>query len=361
MNQKIVTKKEAASLVEVVDTAAYIPDDFVINGNNPVVPIVHIGKVFKRKLKIRPNATFAKTPYGTFAWVPASKCFINFQEQRFPEEKHITKIAKNYDPELCTPLIAVYYPETDTYHVSDGQQHGIATMLQYADGDDVMLPVWYVTGDAFTERKLVLGLNRDNLPMAKYFIHAAEVKNGVETAVRVQKMCERVGVEPAYKAKGSKPCVTHITNLYIAYKQLGEKNTAKSLEVLTQAFPTKSNGVSVQHINTLAMLGLAGVFKQLKAEGVYTDEIAEDIGLVLQIAFKDMNSVHKDIKFWFEQLPRSMKLEVENIGRYSSGILKTYEVITGKCLIKPIYDDVKPVVMIKAAQRNYAKQGGLYA
>lgn len=361
MNQKILSKKEAASVNDTVDTGAYIPDEYVLTAGDPVVPMTHIASKFKELHGMKPQAKFVQSAHGQFAWAPAKKCYINFGEQRFPEPKHIGKIHKNYDPTLCTPLIAVYYPETDRYHISDGQQHGIATLLHYLDSDDMLLPIWYVLGDESTERKLVLGLNRDNLPMAKFFIHQAEVKNGVDTAVRVQKMCDRVGVVPAYKPKGSKPCVTHITNLYISYKQLGEKNTAKALEVLTTAFPTKANGVSVQHVNTLAMLGLAGAFKQLKEAKVYTDEIAEDIGLVLQIAFKDMNAVHKDIKFWFEKLPRSMKLEVENIGRYSSGILKTYEVITGKRLIKPIYDDVEPVVMMGRAQRMYAKQGGLYA
>ena len=346
-----------------VDNFISIPDEYVTSSMDPVVPIEHIARVFKTKHQLTPVAKFVKNRFGQFAWVPAKKCRINFREQRFPEDKHILKINKNFDPELCTPLIAVYYPETDTYHISDGQQHGIASLLQHIDFDseDVELPVWYVLGNEATERKLVLGLNRDNLPMARFFIHQAEVKNGVDTAVKIQRMCDKIGVVPAYKAKGKLPCITHITNLYISYKSLGEKNTAKALEVLTNAFPTKANGVSVQHINTLAMLGLAGVFKQLKAAGVYTDEIAEDIGLVMSIAFKDMNSVHKDIKFWFEQLPKSQKLEVENIGRYSSGILKTYEVITGKRLVDPIYDSVKPVVMLTSAQRRYTNAGGLYA
>lgn len=357
--------KNAASTVtsEEVDTFISIPDEYAVSSNNPVVPMEHIARVFSNKHKLTPVAKFTKASFGKFAWVRAKKCYINFEEQRFPEDKHILKLNKNFDPELCTPLIAVYYPETDTYHISDGQQHGIATLLQHLDFDDedLELPVWFVEGDAHTERKLVLGLNRDNLPMARFFIHQAEVKNGVDTAVKIQRMCDKIGVVPAYKAKGKLPCITHITNLYISYKSLGEKNTVKALEVLTNAFPTKANGVSTQHINTLAMLGLAGVFKQLKAVGAYTDEIAEDIGLVLSIAFKDMNSVHKDIKFWFEQLPKSQKLEVENIGRYSSGILKTYEVITGQRLVDPIYDSVKPVVMMASAQRRYAKEGGLHA
>lgn len=340
-----------------------IPEEYAIDPAIPVVPMEHIARVFASKHELTPIAKFTKQRFGQFAWVPAKKCFINFEEQRFPEDKHILKLNKNYDTELCTPLIAVYYPDTDTYHVSDGQQHGIATLLQYLDFDDeeLELPVWFVTGDASTERKLVLGLNRDNLPMARFFIHQAEVKNGIDTAVKIQRMCDRIGVVPAYKAKGKLPCITHITNLYISFKSLGEKNTEKALQVLKNAFPTKTNGVSVQHINTLAMLGLAGVFKQLKAAQTYTDELAEDIGLVLSIAFKDMNAVHKDIKFWFEQLPKSQKLEVENIGRYSSGILKTYEAVTGYRPVDPIYDSVKPVIMLTNAQRRYAKEGGLHA
>ncbi len=346
-----------------IDTSVFIPDEYVISPTDPVVPLAHISRVFAAKHNITPVSKALKEYFGTFAWVPLSKLFINFGEQRFPEDKHILKINKNYDHDLCTPLIAVYYPETDTYRVVDGQQHAIATLLQHIDFDDeeVELPVWFVLGDESTERKLVLGLNRDNLPMARFFIHQAEVKNNEPTAVKIQNMCNRVGVVPAYKAKGKLPCITHITNLYISYKSLGEKNTAKALEVLTTMFPTKANGVSVQHINTLAVLGLAGVFKQLKAEKVYTDELAEDIGLAMQIAFQDMNAVHKDIKFWFEQLPKSQKLEVENIGRYSSGILKTYEVITGQRVVDPIYDSVKPVVALARAQRVYKQMGGLYA
>lgn len=353
-----------ASLItsDEVDTTVYIPDEYTTASFDKIVPIEHIARVFKNKHKLNPVAKFVKQRFGQFAWVPASKCRINFGEQRVPEDGHILKIHNHYDPELCTPLIAVYYPETDTYHISDGQQHGIATLLQHIDFDEeeVMLPVWYVLGNEATERKLVLGLNRDNLPMARFFIHQAEVKNGVDTAVKIQRMCKRIGVVPSYKAKGKLPCITHITNLYISYKSLGEKNTAKALEVLTNAFPTKANGVSVQHINTLAMLGLAGVFKQLKAANAYSDELAEDIGLVMSIAFKDMNAVHKDIKFWFEQLPKSQKLEVENIGRYSSGILKTYEVVTGQRPVDPIYDTVKPVVLLSTAKRRYANEGGLH-
>jgi hypothetical protein len=350
-----------------MNTFNTVPEQFERHANAPRIPLIEIAREIAGRNNINPKRKFDKKLFGKFAWVPISKLVINFDEQRYPEDKHILKLFKKYDTELCTPLIAVHYPNTDTYHVSDGQQHAIATLLEHldlsnnTDVNDIELPVWYVQGDVTTERKIVLGLNRDNLPMGKFFIHVAEVKNGTATAVKIQNMCNSVGVFPAFKAKGKLPCVTHITNLYLSYKKLGERNTAKALEVLTSAFPINTSGKGPQHINTLAMLGLAGAFKQMKANNTYSDALAEDMGLVMRIAFKDMKAVHKEIKAWFERMPKNLKLEVENIGRYSSGILKAYESVTGHLPVQPIFNQVKPIIMLESARRVYKDQGGLYA
>lgn len=335
-----------------------VPADFESHTTAPVIPIMDIARVFSDKYKIKKPDAQKKLSFGTFAWVPASKCYINFEEQRHPEDNHILKIHKNYDAQLCTPLNAVYYPKTGRYHISDGQQHSIATLLQYdLDVADPMLPVWFVEGDQKTERKLVLGLNRDNLPMNKFFLHKAEVKDGNVTAVKIQRMCEQVGVYPSHKNKKRVTCITHISNLYTCYKKLGESNTRDALEILTQAFPG-------QRINTLAMLGLAAVFKQLKQENKYSKELAEDIGIALRAAFENMHAIYVDINRWFDTLITNQtipKYAVENIGKYSSGIVKTYQRVTGIKVIEPTHDAVDPKFILSGVKNLYKQHGGVNA
>lgn len=338
----------------VADIDVGIPEEFLSTPGNPVSEFVHCAKVFKKINGIKASKTFDRTKFGNFAWVDPSKLRINFRAQRWPEEKHIIKLIGKFDPTLCTPLTCVYYPKTDTYHVSDGQQHGLALLVSYysAINKGLEIPVWYVMGDEQTENKLVLGLNRDNLPMAKYFIHAAEVKQAKPTALAIEAMCQRAGVVPAYKAKGKKPCITHTTNLYMSYTSLGETATERALTMLVNTFPG-------EHINSLTMLGLAYIYKQLEMANAYTDELAEDIGLAMSICFKNMDSVHKDIKNWFENQKQN-SFEVRNMGRYSSGILKAYEKLTGVVPIEAEFD-INPIGMYATYQRQYKKVGGLYA
>jgi hypothetical protein len=351
----------AISSEDDVDVSVGIPEEYLSDPSTPVSEMVHCATIFRNKNQLTNSKPWDQSQMGNFIWADPKDLVINFRAQRWPDDKHIKNIYDKFDNTLCTPLIAVYKPETGKYHVSDGLQHGLAYLNTYytAIGKGLKVPVWYVIGDESVEDKLVMGLNRDNLPMSRYFIHALEVKQQKPTALAIEKMCNRAGVVPAFRTKGKKPCITHVTNLYLAYNSLGSKNTEKALEVLTNAFPLDEKG-NVQHINSLVMLGLAYIFKQMKEQNVYSDAVAEDIGLALHICFANMDSVHKDIKFWFEKQKQN-KLEVRNMGRYSSGILRAYEKLTGQLPVAPDFPDINPIGMYAGFKRKYANMGGLHA
>ena len=75
MNKKIASKNEAASTAVVVDTAAYIPDEFVINSNDPVVPISHIASVFRQINALGAGVPFVQSAHGQFVWFAVKYLF----------------------------------------------------------------------------------------------------------------------------------------------------------------------------------------------------------------------------------------------------------------------------------------------
>lgn len=290
-----------------------------VSSKGNVVSLVSVATTLAKKLKITPKK-FDKSIFNKFAWIDPAEIFVNFGAQRWPEDTHIAKIAKNFNPYKCTPLVCVYRTDLKQYRVCDGLQHGSGMIVTYfacvANGLEV--PVWYTEADGdYVEHDIFLALNRDNLPMAKYFVHDQEVKMNVPKAVKIERIVKRAGAFTAYSSK--KPgAITHISDLYTGYKVLGDDCLKAAIECLRDYFPDDK-------IHTASMLGIGKVFLLLKEKNLLTEQIKQDIGAALFANYQDSDRLHLDIKEQFAKDYPSNYKGMNAMEKVASGIIDTYE------------------------------------
>jgi hypothetical protein len=290
-----------------------------LTGSKPVVPLIDVARALIKKYKIKNTPKFNKDLFNKFIWLAADQVFVNFENQRIPDMKHIAKLMGKFDPILCTPLICVYRTDLNRYHVCDGLQHGTAMLVTYFGcvANGLQVPVWYTTADNDeAERKIFLSINRDRLPVAKIYIHRQEVAMKVKLACDVEKLVRSAGAHTAPYGSTAPGAVTHIGHLYSSYKQLGPSAVREAIMLMRKYFPNDTI-----HIDT--MQGIALVLKLLADSDKLTDKKREDIGLALSQNFKDANRVHLDIKEEFDI--RCATDTSTNRNKVAAGIISCYE------------------------------------
>jgi len=297
------------------------------------VPLVQVARsVGKRIGAGNPNTTANYKGALKFAWVPISKCYINYERQRWPEPKHIKKLHAKWNLNCVTPLQARYSPKEDRYYIADGQQHGIDWVLQY--GEDALVPVFYVESeDENVESIQLLALNCDSEPMAKYFIHDQEVKMGIPDAVALENAVNNAGCTTGYK-KRTAGVITHITDLWLARDQFGLEALEQVLTKIREYWPTEK-------IPTASMLGFLKVRQLMVEAGVYSDDVFEDVFYYASEFFETCDRLHNDIKREFEYVYPTNYRGMGVREKVASGIVSAYEKLSGKTLVaKPFEIDM---------------------
>lgn len=277
-----------------------------------------------------------------FKWVPASKCYINYRRQRWPEPQHIKKLLSKWNIICVTPLQARYSKEEDRYYIADGQQHGIAWVLKY--GPDAELPVCYIeSDDENTESIQLLALNTDNEPMKPYFIHKQEVIMGVKEAVELENCVTDANCSMSYR-KRSAGCITNIGHAYIARDTFGLKELNFGLKKMLQHWPTK-------YIQTDTLRGLLHIRKLMTSAGTYTDDLFDDVIRTVKVRYVDESGV-VDAKSLFNAVQEQCRVNLETTSidaesKLASGILSVYEQVKGRDIVaghRPFKDLVMPVI-----------------
>lgn len=290
-----------------------------LTGSKKVVPLADVARALVKKLKLKTHKKFNKDLFNKFIWLDADKVFVNFENQRIPDIKHIAKLIGKFNPILCTPLICVYRTDLKRFHVCDGLQHGAGMLVTYFGClmAGLQVPVWYTSADSDeAERLIFLSINRDRLPVARIYIHRQEVAMKVPEAVAVEKLVRSAGAHTAPYGTTAPGAVTHIGHLYTAYKALGPSAVREAIIMIREYFPSDA-----VHIDT--MLGIALVLKLLADADKLTDKKREQIGVALAQNFRDCNRVHLDIKDEFNRLCPTDTTKNQN--KVAAGIISCYE------------------------------------
>lgn len=240
------------------------------------------------------NKTYS--PIKTFgSMIPIEKCFINYDRQRYPEPLHIKKLILDWNPFCVTSLECRYDPSEDKYFICDGQQHGIAWVLQfYGEGEGKISEIpanFFVSDDPDTESRVLLSLNCDNKPMAKFFIHDQQVKMRDKDAVALENTVRNAGCKTGYKTKAP-GSITHFPNLYTARDDYGLTELENTLKSMLVWAPNEV-------IETDLMLGFLKVRELMRSDPNINKNIFEDIfvEVVQQVAtyFASMKQAKLDI------------------------------------------------------------------
>jgi hypothetical protein len=289
--------------------------------------------VQKRIGNIKPNTNFPYKDILKFTWAPAELVYFNYERQRWPEPKHQKKLRNKWDIHCVTPLQCRYSPSENRYYGADGQQHSTEWIAQY--GESSFVPVFYVESeDENIESIMLLALNNDSEPMAKYFIHQQEVIMGVPEAVALEKCITDAGCTTGYK-KRTAGVITHITDLWLARDHYGLNNLNSVLSKMRQYWPTEK-------ISTASMLGFLKVKELMETSKKYTDSKFEDVFYHCSEFFESCDRLHNDIKDQFEhEYPTNYRgMGVRE--KIASGIIDVYEQRTGKKLVPKPFDITMP-------------------
>lgn len=288
------------------------------------VSLIQVARMVQKRIgKITPNTTFNYREFLKFEWVPAEKVFFNYGRQRWPEPKQQKKLRSKWNINCVTPLQCRYDPVEDRYYGADGQQHTTEWIAQY--GEQSFVPVFYVEStDETVESIMLLALNTDSEPMAKYFIHQQEVIMGIPEAVALENCVLESGCTTGYK-KRTPGVITHITDLWLARDHFGIEALGQVLSKMRQYWPTEK-------IATATMLGFLKVREEMVSAGVYSDELFEDVFYRASEFFESSDRLHNDIKEQFEvEYPTNYRgMGVRE--KVASGIIDAYEKLTGKML-----------------------------
>tara|TARA_B110000503_G_scaffold86091_1_gene131091 strand:+ start:3053 stop:4051 length:999 start_codon:yes stop_codon:yes gene_type:complete len=288
------------------------------------VSMIQVARAVGKRIRAgKPNTKFNYQEILKFAWVPVELCYFNYGRQRYPEPKQVNKLHNKWNIICVTPLQARYSAKDNRYYIADGQQHGIDWTLQYGEGS--MVPVFYVVSeDENIESIQLLALNTDSEPMAKYFIHQQEVIMGVKAAVDLDNCVINAGCFTGYKKRVA-GVITHITDLWLARDHYGLEPLGQVLTKMRQYWPTEK-------IATATMLGFLKVREVMENEGVFSDELFEDVIYQASEFFESSDRLHNDIK---EQFEVDYPTNYRGMGvreKVASGIIDAYEQLTGKAL-----------------------------
>ena len=300
-----------------------------------VVSMIQVARMLHKRIIANKSMNCEYKEKMNFAWVPAKMCSFNYARQRYPEPKHFKKLLAKWNIICTTPLQARYCPETNTYYIADGQQHGIAWVLMY--GEDAEVPVYYTeSSDENIESIQLLALNTDNEPMAQYFIHKQKCIMGDATAIAIENAVVNAGCETAYK-KSKAGVITHITDLNNAAEQYGLESMGQVLVKMRQYWPT-------ERIFTATMLGFLKVKEIMEKEAVYTDDNFEDVFSAATANFESSARLHKDIKDEFEVKYPTNHLGMGVREKIASGLLNVYAKTYNKKLCNAPFEIEMPMI-----------------
>lgn len=296
------------------------------------VSLVQVARMVGKRIKTSKPTKFDAESNLKFAYVPVTKCYINYDRQRWPEPDHIDNVCNKWNYVCVTPLQARYSASEDRYYIADGQQHGIAWILKY--GEDCKIPVFYVESDDESVESLqLLALNNDNKPMAEYFIHQQQVKMGVKSAVDLENCVVDSGCATGYK-KRTAGTITHITDLRNAQKNYGLESLGQVLTKMRTYWPTEK-------IWTATMMGFLKTKEVMVQNGTYEDDKFEDVFNSAAEFFESAERLHLDIKAEFA---REYPTNYKGMGvreKVASGIIDAYEKINDDFLApKPFHIDM---------------------
>lgn len=306
------------------------------------VSLIQVSRMVQKRIgSIKPNIAFPYQDILKFAWVPPEKVFFNYKRQRWPEPKHQKKLRGKWNIHCVTPLQCRYDPNEDRYYGADGQQHTTEWIAQY--GEQALVPVFYVEStDENVESIMLLALNNDSEPMAKYFIHCQEVIMGVPEAVDLENCIINANCITAYK-KRSAGTITHITDLWLARDNYGLGALGHVLSKMRTYWPT-------ERIYTATMLGLLKVRELMTESGVYTDALFEDVVYQSAEFFESSERLHLDIKDEFEKVYPTNYRGMGAREKVASGIIDAYEKLSGNKLVaKPFAITMPTIPNIKEA------------
>jgi hypothetical protein len=300
------------------------------------VPLIQVARMVQKRIgSIKPNKSFKYKDVLKFAWVPAEKVYFNYDRQRWPELKHQKKLRVKWNIHCVTPLQCRYDPDEDRYYGADGQQHSTEWVAQY--GEDSYVPVFYVEStDENIESTMLLALNTDSEPMAKYFIHQQQVIMGVPEAVNLENCVTNANCSTGYK-KSKAGVITHITDLYLAQEHFGLDALGQVLTKMRTYWPTEK-------IATATMLGFLKVREEMENSEVYTDDLFEDVFHYASEFFESSDRLHNDIKTQFQKkYPTNYKgMGVRE--KVASGIISAYEKLSGKTLTNKPFEIDMPYI-----------------
>lgn len=302
---------------------------------NRKVPIKKVGRLVSKRIGNVEKQNNQPEQILKFAWVDPDYVVINYERQRYPEPVHIRKLTTKWQPEVMTPGQA-RKDSNGYYHLADGQQHLTAYVILYPDAP---VPLFYVeSDDEDLESRMLLALNTDQQPMAKYFIHEQHCKMGDEKANAIEDMVVRANCETGYKI--SRPgSITHITDLYNAVDDYGTESVYVALTKYRLYWPT-------EHIKTATLLGFLKVKELIEENGNFSEELFDDVFAECADYFESSDRLHLDIKNEFSvTYPTNYKgMGVKE--KIASGIINVYEKSTGNYLCDKPFEIDMPMMQV---------------
>jgi len=268
-----------------------------------------------------------------FCWADPDFVFINYERQRYPEPTHIKKLDVKWKTWVMTPGQA-RKDSKGNFYLADGPQHISADVNKFPGQH---IPVFYVeSDDPNVESEMLLALNTDQEPMAKYFIHEQECIMGVSRAVAIEATVVKADCETGYKIR--RPgAITHMTDLYNAEEDYGLDALYTVLTKYRQYWPT-------EQIKTATMIGLLKVKELMEQEGVFTDAKFDDVFAECAAYFETADRLHLDIK---DEFAVTYPTNYKGMGvkeKVASGIINVYEKATGQKLVDKPFDIDMPMM-----------------
>lgn len=308
------------------------------------VSLVQVSRMVQKRIgKVAPNTAFKYRDVLKFTWAPVGKVYFNYERQRWPEPKHQKKLRTKWNIHCVTPLQCRYDPVEDRYYGADGQQHSTEWVAQY--GEQSYVPVFYVEStDENIESIMLLALNTDNEPMAKYFIHQQEVIMGIPEAIALENCVLNAGCTTGYK-KRAPGVITHITDLWLARDHFGLDAVEQVLSKMRTYWPTEK-------IATATLLGFLKVREEMVLAKAYSDKVFEDVFYQASEFFESSDRLHNDIK---EQFEKDYKTNYRGMGvreKVASGIIDAYEQRSGKTLCPKPFAITMPTIKVEVDEEE---------
>jgi len=170
-------------------------------------------------------------PVPEFRWLDIDHLTINAKYQREVSrdgEAMISRIARDFDWRQFTPVTVAPAAREGRYAVIDGQ-HRIMAALRIDQIDEV--PCWIVAADDISAQATTfVGLNKNRMKMMPVNTYHAELAAGDVHAVRINRICQKAGVEVVRKHMSTNSLKAHQTLSVGALKSAARALSERDLE-----------------------------------------------------------------------------------------------------------------------------------